>query len=68
MPLGERGQGGKFFFDEVDGSGACQGEVEAFVGGVEVIEIQRGSALKASGTDEIEFLASDSSQFPGTIR
>ena len=68
VQFGQGRQSGKFFFDEVDGTGAGEGMVQALGGGGQVAQAQCCLAVESGGSDEVAFIAPDVRQFPGALR
>jgi hypothetical protein len=67
VQLGQCGQGGEFFFDAIDGAGAGEGVVEAFLVGGEIAELQRRFTAQPSGPYKIAFDALDVRQLPSSL-
>src|SRR5262249_470644 len=68
VQFGQSRQGGKFFRDVVDSTGASEGVVQALGGGGQIAYAQGCLAVESGGSDEVAFNAVDMRQFPGALR
>src|SRR6185312_2288883 len=67
VEFGLRGECGEFFFEATDRAGAGERVLEALGGGIQVVQTERGGAVKTRGADEVDFVALDSGKFPGAL-